>query len=772
MHTKHLILTLTLTLPVVDLAQAETVALPRQEHPSQPAGVPLVTEGYVDDARCAKCHEDIAATYAHLGMGQSFHAAGAADAIADFSAEGGYFHHKLSDFHYRMSLDDGGRMWMKQYELDAAGDIINDVDLEAHFSVGSGNHARTYLHQTTSGELWELPVTWYTKNGWNMSPGFDATEHSNFSRKITRECMFCHNAYPDVPAGSDVLGMADVFPTTLPHGIGCQRCHGPGANHVSLAYSAEATNEAIRQSILNPAHLPPALADDVCLQCHMQPTSRLGSLVRPYDRGDFSYRPGEPLGEYLVHVDYDMPEDHPVFEVNHHGYRLRESPCWQGPGSPSCLDCHDPHAKLSPDEIAARTRATCLNCHQPVDCNVEQVMQIPRTEAQDCARCHMPTRHSSDAIHIEVTDHLIQKPPTPDQLLALTSDIPPPSTFTAHVLEPDRFHDDQRLRNWEVLAEIIGNNSSNIGELADRLGNDEFQPTTAEQLIMAQGLMDAGRGPDARIVLEQIIAKEPGLTAAQQNLAKLEYEVGDRLTAIQRLQRLAESQPQTAGTFQRLGAVLQLEGRIDEAIIALTRATELRSTDHTALSQLGLALASKRLFDDAAVALQQAESLKPGNPATGYNLGLALWNSSQRAKAARAWGQALKRSPQSPKLLYAAALVATLPWDELEQNPTVGLERARTLAQLQPDSPDASIILAAALLAAGDSAATASELNRAIQLNADLVAIRLVQAMLMEHIGNRAEGEAIYRRVLPRITQKNILREGLLNQTARVFEGN
>ena len=130
--------------------------------------------------------------------------------------QGGYFHHELSDFHYRMSLDDGGRMWMKQYELDAAGDIINDVDLEAHFSVGSGNHARTYLHQTTSGELWELPVTWYTKNGWNMSPGFDATEHSNFSRKITRECMFCHNAYPDVPlAGSDTfLAMADVFPTS------------------------------------------------------------------------------------------------------------------------------------------------------------------------------------------------------------------------------------------------------------------------------------------------------------------------------------------------------------------------------------------------------------------------------------------------------------------------------------------------------------------------------------------------------------------------------
>ena len=424
------------------LCHAGVTAFPRQENPT--LNRTLVTDGYADDARCARCHEEIAESYSHLGMGRSFHVPGPENAVGDFSPAGGRFHHEASDMHYRMWHDASGRMWMRQHELDAEGNEINAVDVEAHFGVGSGNHARTYLHRSPSGELWELPVSWYTKGGWNMSPGFDHAGHQRLGRQVTRECMFCHNAYPAVPEGRDMLGQLDAFPEAMPSGIGCQRCHGPGAAHVELAYSAAATDEEIRNSILDPSDLSPALAEDVCLQCHMQPTSRLGSLVRPFPRGDFSYRPGEPLGDYLVHVDYDLPPDHPVFEVNHHAYRLQASPCWQGPGSPGCLDCHDPHRKLTSTELVERTRTSCLSCHGPVDCRVEEVMQVPRTEAQDCASCHMPTRFTSDAIHVEVTDHLIQNPIPASERGAPAYDIPPPASFTARVLQPDR-HDDAGL---------------------------------------------------------------------------------------------------------------------------------------------------------------------------------------------------------------------------------------------------------------------------------------------------------------------------------------
>jgi len=746
------------------LCFAGVTALPRQENPT--LNRTLVTDGYVDDARCARCHEEIAASYAHLGMGRSFHVPGPENAVGDFSPEGGLFHHEASGMHYRMWHDESGRMWMRQHELDAEGNEINAIDVEVHFGVGSGNHARTYLHRSPSGELWELPVSWYTKGGWNMSPGFDHADHQRLGRQVTRECMFCHNAYPAVPEGSDMLGQPDAFPETLPSGIGCQRCHGPGAAHVELAYSADATDEEIRNSILDPTDLSPALAEDVCLQCHMQPTSRLSSLVRPFPRGDFSYRPGEPLGDYLVHIDFDIPPDHPAFEVNHHAYRLQASPCWQGPGSPGCLDCHDPHRKLTSTEIVERTRTSCLSCHGPVDCRVEEVMQVPRTEAQDCASCHMPTRFTSDAIHVEVTDHLIQNPLPASERGAPAYDIPPPDSFTARVLQPDRHDDAGLMRGWELNGEIISDKTSGLEELAALTADD---PGQLDLVLLAQGYLQKNRVDEARATLEVLVSRTPEMGLAKKNLAMLELQAGRFAAAQERMEQFTDGHPDDAAAWRYLATSLQAQGKIDEAIEACREATRLRPLDQAGLTQLGFLLASRKEYEEATRILEEAEALSPGNPAISYNQGLAAWKSGDRSRAKRAWSHALRRSPEAPRLIRADALTWSLPWEDLKLDPERGLQQAVKLAVLQPTSPDATIVLAAAQLAAGKHEEARSSLDRALQLKADLASIRLVEAMLLAETGQHAEGETIYRRAAPRIQQVDMLREGLLNRAAIVF---
>ena len=113
----------------------------------------LVNSGYVNDAQCAKCHADIALGFSKHGMGRSFWVPGPDNAIADFSEEGGYYHHERSGLHYRMRMDDEGRVWMRQFEVDVDGVPTEGVELQAHYAVGSGNHARTYLYQSPSGEL-------------------------------------------------------------------------------------------------------------------------------------------------------------------------------------------------------------------------------------------------------------------------------------------------------------------------------------------------------------------------------------------------------------------------------------------------------------------------------------------------------------------------------------------------------------------------------------------------------------------------------------------
>ncbi len=82
---------------------------------------------------------------------------------------------------------------------------------------------------------------------------------------------------------------------------------------------------------------------EVCMQCHLETTSRAlpNSLVR-FGRGAFSYRPGEPLGDFVLHFDDTGRAD--KFEIVSSVYRLRQSRCFlESKGKLSCTTCHNPH---------------------------------------------------------------------------------------------------------------------------------------------------------------------------------------------------------------------------------------------------------------------------------------------------------------------------------------------------------------------------------------------------------------------------------------------
>ncbi len=153
----------------------------------------------------------------------------------------------------------------------------------------------------------ELPLGWYAENGgtWAMNPGYDRPDHQGFQRKITYDCMFCHNGYPEIPPGDAGPRSAPIF-SSVPEGIDCQRCHGDGEKHVGLARRPRCgRGSRIRGAIVNPSRLTPQRQMEVCMQCHLETTSSPlpASIVR-YERGPFSYRPGEPLADFILHFDH------------------------------------------------------------------------------------------------------------------------------------------------------------------------------------------------------------------------------------------------------------------------------------------------------------------------------------------------------------------------------------------------------------------------------------------------------------------------------------
>ena len=238
---------------------------------------------YAPSGSCRSCHAQIFESYRQVAMARSFSQPNVGNTIEDYTRNN-HFYHAPSERHYRMIAREG-RFFQRRYQLDARGDEINVLEQGITYLIGSGNHARSYLHRSASGELTQLPITWYPQERrWAMSPGYDKPNHQDFARQIDYGCLFCHNGYATLPPGADRYGAAARFPQQLPLGIDCQRCHGPAARHVDLASNGRGTIEAVRSSIVNPARLKPELQLDVCQQCHLEITSaRLPQAVRRFN---------------------------------------------------------------------------------------------------------------------------------------------------------------------------------------------------------------------------------------------------------------------------------------------------------------------------------------------------------------------------------------------------------------------------------------------------------------------------------------------------------
>ncbi len=559
-------------------------------------------------------------------MARSFSALSPASEIADWDVEN-TFRHNRSGRTYKMFRRDG-RYFMRRWQAGFDGQEENVVEKEVDYALGSGLKARSYLSRTDSDELVQLPVGWYSENGgfWAMSPGYDRPDHDGFRRRVQYDCMFCHNAYPDVEAGRDSFDADRIVYPELPEGIDCQRCHGPGRRHLE-AVAQGAPSEAVRAAVVNPSRLSPDRQLEVCLQCHLQSTStRLPYAVGRTGRGVFSYRPGEPLGEYSVHFDHSPGSDlDHKFEIAHAAYRLLQSACFrESEGSLNCTGCHDPHRGSHTGGSEEDYRAVCQRCHAE---QLRSIVESARhTPAGNCVRCHMPQRRTDDVVHVVMTDHRIQRPLSDQDLVRPKQEVADPLyegevvSYYPRGLPRDR-QDELDIAVAQVKAGA--NLPAGIPRL-ERLLAAAGPQSPRYSFELAEALRRSGRPGDARRWYERTLAIDPEFLPGLRSYGMALAEVGDLAQAEEALRKALRLDPVSPRTLHNLGLTLLRSGRFAEAAQRLRASAEIEPDSAATHNALASALFESGDAAGAESAFREAVRLQPDYTLARVNLARLL----------------------------------------------------------------------------------------------------------------------------------------------------
>jgi DmsE family decaheme c-type cytochrome len=227
----------------------------------------------------------------------------------------------------------------------------------------------------------------------------------------------------------------------------CESCHGPASKHAESASAAD-----IRQ----PAKLPPAESDRVCLTCHLNQPTHVGRLQGSHAKNQVGCTACHAIHkngpEGLVarkagavnqlcascHISewtrFRLPYKHPLPET-----------------AMSCVDCHNPHGSFKPRQMQtfAANDPGCFKCHG--DKRGPFTYEHAPVRFDGCMTCHEP--------HGSANPRMLTRQEVRYVCLECHANLPTPTTASNSVLGvvPPAFHDlrSARFRNCTICHQKV-----------------------------------------------------------------------------------------------------------------------------------------------------------------------------------------------------------------------------------------------------------------------------------------------------------------------------
>ena len=175
--------------------------------------------------------------------------------------------------------------------------------------------------------------------------------------------------------------------------VGCEKCHGPGSEHVT---------HPTRGNILNPAHMDYVAATDTCIQCHSQGRPLTIPIEGKYYDWPVGYRVGLRLQDFWKLEDHTLG----VTSFTHfpegtgHKNRMQGNDFVQSVmyrRGVTCFSCHDAHGTDNYSQLREPADKICLDCHGPLSPNGPRTATLEEhthhkdgSAGSQCIACHMP----------------------------------------------------------------------------------------------------------------------------------------------------------------------------------------------------------------------------------------------------------------------------------------------------------------------------------------------------------------------------------------------
>jgi predicted CXXCH cytochrome family protein len=445
---------------------AALVAIAWQTHAILNTPVAFAAVDYAGSAVCADCHDD-----RHASWRRTFHRTMTQAATAD-SVRGRFDGEVLEAF--------GGRTRPVQRDGGYAFEYLDPdtglplTTLPIARTVGSHRYQQYLTRDPDSETYYRLHWLWHVgEQRWvHMNAAFLGDDAQHFDAQVTtwnNNCVFCHNTGPQPKVSNidelrqralageavDVRSQLRYDTEVAELGIGCEACHGPGGEHLARMQRFDRRWMArlfagSDRSIVNPARLSGARANDVCGACHAGRTlPDVAALDRWMSDGP-SFRPGDDLSSHLLTLAADTPSpaahmpdlfrnrfwhDGSIRLSAYEFQGLQASACAVDEDL-TCIRCHSMHggdpAGMLPQ--ANRGDAPCLRCHQDFkDRIAEHSGHAVESAGARCMNCHMPK-----AVYGVMTIHRTHEISTPDVVASMAAG-KPDACLNCHASEAPEF---------------------------------------------------------------------------------------------------------------------------------------------------------------------------------------------------------------------------------------------------------------------------------------------------------------------------------------------